>query len=56
MQHENLITNASRQLKKHDQKYPTHDLELAFVVFALRIWRHYIYGDPCRIFIDRKSL
>ena len=43
MQHENVIAYASRQLKKHEQNYPTHDLELAVVVFALRIWRHYLY-------------
>ena len=41
MQHENVIAYASRQLKKHEQNYPTHDLELVVLVFALRIWRHY---------------
>ena len=46
MQHENVIAYASRQLKKHEQNYPTHDLELAAIVFALRIWRHYLYGVP----------
>ena len=56
MQHENVIAYASRQLKKHQQNYPTHDLELAVVVFALRIWRHYLYGVPFRIFTDHKSL
>ena len=56
MQHENVIAYASRQLKKHEQNYPTHDLELATVVFALRIWRHYLYGVPCRIFTNHKSL
>ena len=56
MQHENVIAYASRQLKKHEQNYPTHDLELAAVVFALRIWRHYLYEVPCRIFTDHKSL
>ena len=55
MQHENVITYASRQLKKHEQNYPTHNLELTVVVFALQIWRHYLYGVLCRIFIDRKS-
>ena len=44
MQHENVIAYAWRQLKKHEQNYPTHDLELAAVVFALWIWRHYLYG------------
>ena len=56
MQHENVIAYASRKLKKHEQNYPTHDLELVAVVFALRIWRHYLYGVPCRIFTDHKSL
>ena len=56
MQHERVIAYASRQLRKHEQNYPTHDLELAAVVFALKIWRHYLYGLPCRIFIDNKSL
>ena len=43
-------------MKPHEQNYPTHDLELAVVVFALKIWRHYLYGEKCRIFIDHKSL
>ena len=47
---------ASRQLKPHEQNYPTHDLELAVVVFALKIWRHYLYGEKCRIYTDYKSL
>ena len=56
MQKDRVIAYASRQLKKHEQNYPTHDLELAAVVFALKIWRHYLYGVPCRIFTDHKSL
>ena len=56
MQHENVMAYASRQLKKNEQNYPTHDLELATIVFALRIWRHYLYGVPCIIFTDHKSL
>ena len=56
MQNDKVIAYASRQLKKHEQNYRTHDLELAAVVFALRIWRHYLYGVPCRIFTDHKSL
>ena len=56
MQNDKVIAYASRQLKKHEQNYPTHDLELAAVVFALRLWRHYLYGGPCRIFTDHKSL
>ena len=51
-----MIEYASRQLKKHEKNYPTHDLELAVVVFALKIWRQYLYGAPCRIFTDHKSL
>ena len=55
MQNDRLIAYAFRQLKKHEENYPTHDLELAVVVFALKIWRHYLYGAPCRIFTDHKS-
>ena len=51
-----VVAYASRQLKLHEQNYPTHDLELAVVVFALKIWRHYLYGEKCRIFTDYKSL
>ena len=51
-----MVAYASRQLKPHEQNYPTHDLELAAVVFALKIWRHYLYGEKCRIFTDHKSL
>ena len=43
-------------MKPHEQNYPTHDLELAAVVFALKIWRHYLYGEKCRIFTDHESL
>ena len=56
MQDGRVIAYASRQLKKHEQNYPTHDLELAAVVFALKIWRHYLYGVPCQMFTDHKSL
>ena len=55
MHHGNVISYASRQLKPHEQKYPTH-LELAAIVFALKIWRHYLYGEKCEIYTDRKSL
>ena len=51
-----MIAYASRQLKPYEQNYPTHDLELAAVVFALKIWRHYLYGESCDIFTDHKSL
>ena len=44
MQERNVIDYASRQLKVHECNYPTHDLELAAVVFALKQWRHYLYG------------
>ena len=50
MQNDKVIAYASRQLKKHEQNNPTHDLELATVVFALRIWRYFLYGVPCRKF------
>ena len=43
-------------MKPHEQNYPTHDLELAAVVFSLKIWRHYLYGEKCRIYTDHKSL
>ena len=56
MQDGKVVAYASRQLKPHEQNYPTHDLELAAIVFALKIWRHYLYGEKCRIFIDHKSL
>ncbi|GJT51090.1 putative reverse transcriptase domain-containing protein [Tanacetum coccineum] len=56
MQRENVIAYASRQLKIHKKNYTTHDLELGSVVFALKIWRHYLYGTKCTMFIDYKSL
>ena len=56
MQHGKAIAYASRQLKAHERNYPTHDLELAAVVFALKIWRHYLYGECFQIFTDHKSL
>ena len=56
MQNDKVIAYASRQLKKHEENYPTHDLELTAVVFALKIWRHYLYGVSCRIFTDHMSL
>ena len=46
----------SRQLKNHEQNYLTHDLELAVIVFALNIWRHYLYGEQFEVFSDYKSL
>ncbi|KAL0537104.1 hypothetical protein IC582_026074 [Cucumis melo] len=56
MQQGKMVAYASRQLKSHEQNYPTHDLELAAVVFALKIWRHYLYGEKIQIFTDHKSL
>nr|GEY04579.1 RNA-directed DNA polymerase, eukaryota [Tanacetum cinerariifolium] len=56
MQHGKVIAYASRQLKPYEVNYLTHDLELAAVVFALKIWRHYLYGEACDIFTDHKSL
>jgi hypothetical protein len=47
---------ASRQLRKHEKNYPTHDLEIGVVVHALKIWRHYMIGNKCKIFTDHKSL
>ncbi|KAJ9552885.1 hypothetical protein OSB04_016930 [Centaurea solstitialis] len=56
MQDVKVIAYASRQLKVHEKNYTTHDLEIGAVVFALKIWRHYLYGTKCTIFTDHKSL
>ncbi|GJR50752.1 hypothetical protein Tco_1401273 [Tanacetum coccineum] len=56
MQRTKVIAYASRQLKVHEKNYTTHDLELGVVVFALKIWRHYLYGTRCVVFTDHKSL
>ena len=56
MQKGRVIAYASRQLKVHEKNYPIHDLELASVVFALKIWRHYLYGVHCEVFTDHRSL
>ncbi|GJR29639.1 putative reverse transcriptase domain-containing protein [Tanacetum coccineum] len=56
MQRKNVISYASRQLKIHEKNYTTYDLELGAVVFALKIWRHYLYGTKCTVFTDHKSL
>ncbi|GJS91698.1 putative reverse transcriptase domain-containing protein [Tanacetum coccineum] len=56
MQNEKVIAYASRQLKIHEKNYTTHDLELRAVVFALKMWRHYLYGTRCTVFTDHKSL
>nr|GFB71202.1 putative reverse transcriptase domain-containing protein [Tanacetum cinerariifolium] len=56
MQREKVISYASRQLKMHEKNYTTHDLELGAVVFALKIWRHYLYETKCIVFTNHKSL
>ncbi|GJS08073.1 putative reverse transcriptase domain-containing protein [Tanacetum coccineum] len=56
MQKEKVIVYASRQLKIHEKNYTTHDLELGAVVFALKMWRHYLYGTKCVVYTDHKSL
>ncbi|WVZ80151.1 LOW QUALITY PROTEIN: hypothetical protein U9M48_027650 [Paspalum notatum var. saurae] len=56
MQEGKVIAYASRRLRKHEVNYPTHDLELAAVVHALKIWRHYLFGNKCEIYTDHKSL
>ncbi|GKC48424.1 putative reverse transcriptase domain-containing protein, partial [Tanacetum coccineum] len=56
MKREKVIAYASRKLKVHEENYTTHDLELGAVVFALRLWRHYLYGTKCMVFTDHKSL
>ncbi|GJY48254.1 putative reverse transcriptase domain-containing protein [Tanacetum coccineum] len=56
MQRENVSAYASRQLKIHEKNYTTHDLELGAVVFALKIWRHYLYRTKCTVFTDHKIL
>nr|GEU39699.1 putative reverse transcriptase domain-containing protein [Tanacetum cinerariifolium] len=56
MQREKVTAYASRQLKVHEENYTTHDLKLGAIVFALRLWRHYLYGTKCAVFTDHKSL
>jgi hypothetical protein len=56
MQEGQAVCYASRQLRKHEENYPTHDLEPAVVVHALKIWRHYLIGHQCEIYSDHKSL
>jgi hypothetical protein len=51
-----VVAYASRQLRRHEEHYPTHDLELAVVIHALKIWRHYLLGNICHIYTDHKSL
>ena len=56
MQEGKIVAYASRQLRPHEENYPTHDLDLAAVVHALKIWRHYLIGQRCEIYTDHKSL
>jgi hypothetical protein len=56
MQDGHVVWYASQQLWKHEEHYPTHDLEFAVVVHALRIWRHYPIGNRCELYMDHKSL
>ena len=56
MQSGKVVAYGSRQLKIHEKNYPTHDLELAAVVFELKSWRHYLYGERFEVFSDHKSL
>ena len=51
-----VIAYVSRQVKNHEQNYPTHHLELVAIVFALKLWRHYLYGENFEVFSDHKSL
>ena len=56
MQSGRVVAYGSHQLKNHEQNYPTHDMELAAVVFALKIWHHYLYGEQFEMYSDHKSL
>ena len=56
MQSRRVVTYGSRQLKNHERNYPTHDMELVTIVFALKIWHHYLYGEQFEVFSDHKSL
>ena len=56
MQKGRVVAYASRQLKNHEQNYPTHDLKLATIVFALKLRRYYLYGEIFKVFSDHKSL
>ena len=56
MQHGNIMAYASRELKDHKKNYPTHNFEMAVVVFTLKLWRHYLYGEQFEVVIDHKNL
>ena len=56
MQEGKVVAYGSRQLKTHEKNYPTHDLKLAAVIFAFKIWRHYLYSEKFEVFSNHKSL
>ena len=56
MQERKVIAYGSRQVRPHEINYPTHDLELAAVIYALKLWRHYLLGNRCEIYTDHQSL
>ena len=56
MKFERAVAYGSRQLRNHERNYPTHDMELEAIVFALKTWRHYLYGEEFEVFSDLKSL
>ena len=56
MQYGRVVAYGSWQLKNHDQSYPTHDMELAAIVFSLKVWCHYLYSDQFKVFSYHKSL
>ena len=56
MQSRRVVAYGSQQLKNHEQSYPTHDMEFAAIVFSLKAWRHYLYGEQFKVFLNHKSL
>ena len=56
MQSGRVVAYGSRQLKSHERNYPTHDMELVAIVFSLKFWRHYLYGEQFKVFLYHKSL
>jgi len=56
MQNGRVVVYASQKLKNYEQNYPTHDLNLAAIVFALKLWRHYLYGERYKIYMDHNRL
>ena len=56
MQSRRVVAYVSWQLKNHEQSYPTHDMELVAIVFTLKVWCYYLYGEQFEVFLDHKSL